>query len=225
MNNVQTSESIKIGILLALSGGFLDAYSYINRGGVFANAATGNIVLFSISLGELNLMKALYYLVPIVAFASGVLISNLVKYKRKDRISSFHWRQIAIIIEIVSVIAVAFIPQSLNLPVNSLISLTCGLQVTTFSKIRGRKMATTMCTGNLRNGTENLSLYFTTRERNYIRNSLAYFSCIFCFVIGAIIGGVCSKVFHERATIFVALGLVIVFFMMFFNNEKRSLED
>lgn len=38
---VQISESIELGILLALSGGFMDAYSYIGRGGVFANAQTG----------------------------------------------------------------------------------------------------------------------------------------------------------------------------------------
>ena len=42
---VQISESIELGILLALSGGFMDAYSYIGRGGVFANAQTGNMLL------------------------------------------------------------------------------------------------------------------------------------------------------------------------------------
>ena len=34
----QMSETIKLGILLALSGGFMDAYSYIQRDQVFANA-------------------------------------------------------------------------------------------------------------------------------------------------------------------------------------------
>lgn len=31
----QMSETIKLGILLALSGGFMDAYSYIQRGSGF----------------------------------------------------------------------------------------------------------------------------------------------------------------------------------------------
>lgn len=35
---VQRSESFPIGVLLALTGGFLDAYTYVSRGGVFANA-------------------------------------------------------------------------------------------------------------------------------------------------------------------------------------------
>ncbi|MBC8862671.1 DUF1275 domain-containing protein, partial [Escherichia coli] len=42
----QISESIGLGLLLALAGGFMDAYSYIERGQVFANAQTGNILLF-----------------------------------------------------------------------------------------------------------------------------------------------------------------------------------
>ena len=34
----QTSESIELGVLLAISGGMMDAYSYMARGKVFANA-------------------------------------------------------------------------------------------------------------------------------------------------------------------------------------------
>ena len=48
----QTSESIELGILLALSGGFMDAYSYLARGQVFANAQTGNMLLFGVNLAS-----------------------------------------------------------------------------------------------------------------------------------------------------------------------------
>ena len=48
----QISESIRLGAILALSGGFMDAYSYMERGEVFANAQTGNIVLLSQSIAE-----------------------------------------------------------------------------------------------------------------------------------------------------------------------------
>ena len=44
----KTSESVRLGILLATVGGFLDAYTFICRGGVFANAQTGNIVLLGV---------------------------------------------------------------------------------------------------------------------------------------------------------------------------------
>ena len=41
----QMSDSFRIGAILAAVGGFLDAYTYLARGQVFANAQTGNIVL------------------------------------------------------------------------------------------------------------------------------------------------------------------------------------
>lgn len=39
-NKIQMSEAFQLGAVLAVIGGFLDAYSYLLRGGVFANAQT-----------------------------------------------------------------------------------------------------------------------------------------------------------------------------------------
>src|SRR6185437_11215017 len=40
--------SVAVACLLSLSGGFLDAFTYIGHGGVFANAMTGNVVLMGV---------------------------------------------------------------------------------------------------------------------------------------------------------------------------------
>ena len=56
----QTSESIELGIILALSGGFMDAYSYLARGHVFANAQTGNMLLFGVNLASGQFQNALF---------------------------------------------------------------------------------------------------------------------------------------------------------------------
>lgn len=37
----QMSETFRLGALLTVVGGFLDTYTYLSRGGVFANAQTG----------------------------------------------------------------------------------------------------------------------------------------------------------------------------------------
>lgn len=42
-------EQLAVGLALAFAGGFFDAYTYLTRGGVFANAQTGNIVLMSLA--------------------------------------------------------------------------------------------------------------------------------------------------------------------------------
>ena len=77
--NRQMSESFLIGALLAVVGGFLDAYTYLLRGGVFANAQTGNIVLLGLNLAQMRIGRVFYYLIPILAFAGGVLAAELVK--------------------------------------------------------------------------------------------------------------------------------------------------
>ena len=70
---LQTSESLFLAALLAIVGGFLDAYSYLLRGGVFANAQTGNIALLGVYIQRRNGSMIIHYLVPILAFAAGVV--------------------------------------------------------------------------------------------------------------------------------------------------------
>ena len=50
-NKNEISQSMLMLVLIIISGGLQDAYSYFCRDGVFANAQTGNIVLLGIALG------------------------------------------------------------------------------------------------------------------------------------------------------------------------------
>ena len=81
MKAKQTSESIELGILLAISGGMMDAYSYIMRGEVFANAQTGNMLLFGVYISEGKFAQALHYFCPILAFTVGIMLSDIVRMK------------------------------------------------------------------------------------------------------------------------------------------------
>ena len=76
---MQRAESLGLAALLALAGGLLDAYTYLCRGGVFANAQTGNMVLLAIRAAEGNWRGAGHYLVPVAAFAAGVLVTEALK--------------------------------------------------------------------------------------------------------------------------------------------------
>ena len=53
----QMSETYVVAAILASAGGFLDAYSYLVRGHVFANAQTGNIVLLGMRFFDLKTEK------------------------------------------------------------------------------------------------------------------------------------------------------------------------
>lgn len=221
----QMSESIELGIVLALAGGLMDAYSYMCRGEVFANAQTGNMLLFGIYVSEGKWNMAFRYVFPVLAFVIGIAISDIVRMKSGDR-ASFHWRQIAVFFEAVVLVCVSFMPQNLNLLANSLTSLACGIQVESFRKIHGNAIATTMCIGNLRSGTQNLCEYLATKDKKTAQKCLLYYGIIISFIVGAIIGNIFVKLLAERALLICAGILCIAFFMMFVDKEgKADFED
>lgn len=215
--NIQMSESMTIGLCLAFAGGFMDAYSFLLRGEVFANAQTGNIVLLGIMIAKSEWLKALFYFIPIISFVLGVTLSEIIKSKYKN-MPTIHWRQIIIFIEIIVLIIVGFIPLGYYNPVaNVLVSLVCALQVQSFRKLHGLPFATTMCTGNLRSATEHLYKYQKLKDKPALYKSLKYFSVILFFILGALIGSFIINVFKEKSVWFTVLIFTAVLLVLFIN--------
>lgn len=214
----QMSESLLMSAFVILSGGLQDAYTYLCRGGVFANAQTGNIVLFSICLFEGDWHRSLHYLVPVLSFMLGIFVAECVhrRFKHMERV---HWRQLILLAEIVFLFAVGFLPQSVDTPANAVVSFVCAMQVQTFRKVRGHAYASTMCIGNMRNGTEALCAYFHTREPEALRNALTYFGVIGLFSLGAGLGALLSGAFSVRG-IWVSCGLLAVSFLVMFVHTE-----
>ena len=219
----QMSESLLLGALLAVAGGFFDAYTYLCRGGVFANAQTGNIVLLGLELAEREWLRALAYLAPILAFALGVVVAEVVKRRGKARQAGgagMHWRQVIVLAEFVLLAVAAFLPQRMNMAVNILISFVCAMQVEAFRKVRGSAFATTMCTGNLRSGTEQLVIWRQTGDANAARKARHYYCIILFFILGAALGAVCTDTLGERALLITCVPLLAVFGIMFIREEQ-----
>lgn len=222
MKNKQMSEAYMLGALLAVVGGFLDAYTYISRGNVFANAQTGNIVFLGLNLAEKNWNEVIHYSLPIVAFVFGVVTSEILKSKFKEN-TNIHWRQITVAIETVVLFMVAFIPQGgMDLIANIAISFVCSLQVQSFRKFNGNTLTTTMCTGNLRIATEQIILYSHTKDSRVRNKSLQYYGIILFFIIGAALGAILTKILIEKAILFNCVVLIFVFAIMFIKEEKEN---
>ena len=212
----QMSDSFRIAALLAVVGGFLDAYTYVARGGVFANAQTGNIVLFGLSIAEKNWINAISYFVPILAFVSGIFLDEWIR-KRFLPGRKIHWRQIIIIFEIITLCVVAWLPQnnSADMIANTLVSFVCSMQTQSFRKVHGLPYASTMCTGNLRSGTELLFQYTQTKDRKQRIKSLHYYGVIGFFILGAGIGALVTKQLSASAAIWCNTLLLLVYFLLF----------
>lgn len=163
------SESFLIAGILSISGGLQDAYTYMYRGKVFANAQTGNIVLLAQNLVDRNWSVALRYFSPLLFFALGVAAAECIhmRYQKAQRI---HWRQLVLAIEILLLFAVGFFPNEMDLLANAMVSFACAMQVQAFRKVNGYAFASTMCIGNLRSGMESLCAYGKTKDKKSYGN-------------------------------------------------------
>lgn len=221
----QVSETIRLGILLALSGGLMDAYSYLFRGEVFANAQTGNILLMSVYLSQGNWRLALSYAFPVAAFVLGILLAFLIRHWSWERNSRFHWRQLGVLVEMLLLALVAFLPQEVNLLANSLISLACGFQVEAFRKIHGNAIATTMCIGNLRAGINATAEFCVWRRREDRNRAATYFTVILAFALGAVLGNLAIRRWQNLAILCSSALLAVCFVLMFFQAPEETRRD
>ena len=218
---IQTSETFLLSAILALSGGFQDAYTYNVRNEVFSNAQTGNVVLMSQHLMMGEWMKGLSYLFPILSFALGVLVAERIghRYKKAKRI---HWRQIVVMIEIIILFVVGFIPHRYDMIATMLVSFSCSMQVQSFRKVNGYGYASTMCIGDLRSGVEALCIWCRTHEPRAMDRMLRYFGIILLFAIGAGIGSRSTALLGGRAIWFCCGFLLVSFALMFIREDLEE---
>ncbi len=210
---IQMSETFINSAVLAVSGGFQDAYTYFTRDKVFSNAQTGNVVLMSQNFMTGNIVGGIKYLFPFLAFGLGVFVTEQInaKYKMAKKI---HWRQLVLLMEIAILTIVGFMPESLNMAATVMVSFSCAMQVQAFRKVNGFAYASTMCIGNLRSGTDALSVYVRERKKEQLIKAFHYFGIIFFFALGAGIGGNLSvswgvhTIWVSSVILFISMGLM-----------------
>lgn len=210
----QMSESFRLGAVLALTGGFLDAYTYLIRGGVFANAQTGNIVLLGVRLMEGDWGRRR----PLSGTHSGLCRGGTggradprtVPGGPGPPLAADHRGGGAAPAGGGGLPAAA-----LDNAANVLVAFVCAVQVESFRKVNGNAFATTMCTGNLRSGTERLYLWGKTGERDHGHRAAQYYGIIVFFIVGAALGAWCSGRWGQRAVLGACVLLLAAFLLMF----------
>ncbi len=220
MNSIsENTERLTAACVLSAVGGFLDIYTYLYRGNVFANAVTGNMVLCGFHLANLEWGRSTKYLLAILFYALGIFVAETV-HRGLPALRRISWHQFVILLELLCLLPVCFIPYGgADFVVNALISFVCALQVQTFRRVRGLPFASTMCTGNLRSGTEALFHSLHGGKREELHKALHYYGVIVCFISGAAAGGVLLHLFGPYAFLLAPAGLCAVFLLITSRRE------
>ncbi|NFG61154.1 MULTISPECIES: YoaK family protein [unclassified Clostridium] len=222
--NVRTSESVHLGMLLAIVGGFLDAYTFVCRGGVFANAETGNIVLVGVEVTKGNLKGAIMAFLPILAFIIGVIVAETIKeFESCIRVVDSH--RTILIIEMLVLFSVGFIPTTIpDIFVTTTISFVSSVQISSFRKLVDSPYSTTMCTGNLRSASQAAYMAFRKKDSTYTIKSIRYCIIIISFLIGACLGGVSTLKIGVKS-VWISVVVLICAIVLFSIDERRIKEQ
>ncbi|WP_445486612.1 YoaK family protein [Niallia sp. 03133] len=216
-----SSNSVRLAILLAIVGGFLDAYTFISRDGVFANAQTGNIVLFAVKAADGAWKDAMLYIPPLIAFILGVLVSEIVKVPCIRHFLHSYRRSI-LILECIVLFIVGIMPTSIpNIVVTVCISFVSSLQISTFNKLDKWAYNSTMTTGNLRTATQAAYAAFIEHNHEAKKQCKEFFGIIASFLFGALIGTF-STTYIGNTSIWIASGILVVA-LIFYHRDKGYL--
>jgi uncharacterized membrane protein YoaK (UPF0700 family) len=213
-----------IACSFALAGGYMDAYSYLAHGHVFANAQTGNFVFFGVYASEGQWTQAARHLPPIAAFALGVAAAKLLGVRTHKQ--SFRATLICQTIELVILTILAILgdhlPDSSVVPI---ISFIAALQNTSFGAVGPWSFNSAMITGNLRDATSGLVLWIRGSEAEKNRSKAIALSLIcLSFLLGAFCGGVCAR-WDKKHGLAPCIAIVAIGSLLTLRERKRYLHS
>lgn len=214
----QTSTSLRFALVLTFCGGFLDAYTFIARGGVFANTQTGNVILLSVELSNGHWYAASEHLWPVLAFVAGVSTGALIKSEH-----AHHWAEHpmrwAVALQALVLIAVGFVPDTApNSVVNIPIAFIAAMQMGLFRTIGDLAYLPIATTGNMMRLTEAGYRAFVERQRDQYRAVRVYAALVGCFASGALVGAIATHAWYVHA-VWIPAGLLVVMLVLFVVDE------
>ncbi len=217
--DIHTLETIYIASMLSIVGGYVDAYTYITRDGVFAYAQTGNIIFFAMNLAGGKFYEAVNCLFPILSFICGIWFAQFIK-KITNGKHIMEWGYIILLINTIILFMVGLF--SINFPnaiVVSSISFISAVQMTTFNKVEGLSYVTNMCTGNLKSASEHIFHFLFSKDKNGMKNGIKYLTILLFFTLGAYLGALFTNRFGIKS-VWVAAGILLfVDSFMFFEKN------
>ena len=215
-------ERLWVFAVLMTAGGYLGAFTYILRGGVFCNAQTANFVLFAMALGEGRLSRAAYYLIPMGAYLAGAMVSEALPLKLR-RYGLIRWDTALAGLEMLAIFLLGFLPEDAPFQITQVaVNFICSMQYNTFRQAQGIPMATTFCTNHLRQTGIHLTKWLQKGDAGARRRTLAHLGMLGAFVAGGVLCTVLCGRFLGRAIWGAALLMAVVFADLLHADLKKE---
>jgi uncharacterized membrane protein YoaK (UPF0700 family) len=215
------ANSLATAMVLSVSAGYLDGFTYIGHGHTFASAMTGNMVLLGVNLA-LSGVGALAYLYPLLAFVFGVIVANVLGREKIRRHLSISPHLVTLIIEIIVLTGVAFLAAGVDDHILvAIVTVSTAMQNTSFRNIGTRTYNSIIMTGNLQTFSNSLATGVWPGDRAAREQVRDLGAVLVSFVVGAALGTLATPRFGDRATLAPAALLFVVALALTFSADAR----
>jgi len=218
--DTERARSLWFALLLTLANGFLDAHTYLARGGVFANVQTANVIFGAIDTSKREWVLALAHLWPLLAFIAGVGLASFIKAGRVERIvpKPLRW---TMAVQAVALAIIGFVPASVpHSYVTVPISFLAAMQIGLFRNIGELVYLPVATTGNLMRFVEAGYDGFVEKHAESRRAFGVYGSLILAFAVGALVGAIASRAWGVHA-IWLPAGFLAITLCLFIIDERH----
>lgn len=206
-------------MLLTTANGFLDAYTYVSRGGVFANVQTGNVIFFAIDVAHDHVAAAMAHVWPLLAFIAGIVLAAHIKSGRVERVVPYPLRW-TMAVQSAALAVIGFVPASVpHSYVTVPISFLAAVQIGLFRNIGELAYLPVATTGNLYRFVEAGYDGFVEHQAASRRAFGVYGALIAAFATGAVAGAVASRALGVHA-VWLAAALLAVTLALFIVDRR-----
>lgn len=206
-----------IAILLSITSGGIDAYTFIEQGGVFAGLQTGNSILFGISLANHEFDQSLKYIFSIIFFALGIVIIKVMQRK----LDSINIRKVIIMFyEIVVIMIVGLLVKNTSsVLIVGLLSLVSAAQLQEFKLLKGNPFNPLMMTGNISKIANNAYLALVDHDKKAQLLLMDTIMVITSFILGTFIIGIVDHYLNAYSVLVLIIPLSLVIIFNFINRK------
>lgn len=219
MDDFAPTRTLRFALVLTLGSGFMDAYTYLARGGTFAITQTGNMVLFAVDAATRNWDDARAHVWPIPAFMLGIAMAARIEAGHARLAHPLRW---AVGAQVAALVAIGFLPAStphafVTVPVAFLGAVQIGL----FRTVGDLTYMPAATTGNLMRFVQQIYDTLTHRGSAAWQAARIYGVLISSFAGGAVAGAFATQEWDVHAS-WAAAGISAVMLVMLIIDPVRT---
>ncbi len=213
--------TLATGSVLMVATGFVDAYTFLRHGHVFAQAMTGNLLLIAIGAFDQGIVEFWRPLVAYLAFLVGVVVVWAWSRGLADRRRGQGPQQATLGLQAVVLLVVGFLSGgALSVAITAVIAFTSGMQIAAFRDVGRATFTTTVMTTNSMKTVNATLAALTSADPQARAVARAYGTALAGFVGGGFLGAFLSTRMGDRAA-WVDAALFAVAFVLYV-AERRA---